>query len=162
MKKSAVEYLKKVFNLTFCAFFFVSLVYLGSQTLMWAFGEKGAPSTQYQMVGYIAAKLFLCVFPFSLCLGFAARIFENGQARALQRLIHFFLCFAAYFVFMDWLFLNTNLFFFSDVAVSATVATYVKNTIPFFIGYPVTAGITALGRALLGPKEEKEHKSILD
>ena len=162
MTQSAVQFLKKVFSLTFCAFFFVSLVYLGSQTLMWAFGEKGAPSTQYQMVGYIAAKLYMCVFPFSLCLGLAARIFDTKQARALQRLIHFFLCFAAYLVFMDLIFVNTNSFFFSDVTASATVATYVKNTIPFFIGYPVTAGITALGRALTTPKEEKVHKSILD
>ena len=162
MKKSAVEFLKKVFTLTFCAFFFVSLVYLGSQTLMWAFGEKGAPSTQYQMVGYIAAKLYLCVFPFSLCLGFAARVFDTNQARALQRLIHFFLCFAAYLVFMDLIFVNTNSFFFSDASSGATVATYVKNTIPFFIGYPVTAGITALGKVILGEKEQKEHKSILD
>jgi len=163
MKKELVCTLKRVFSLTFCAFFFVSLVYLGSQALMWAFGEVGAPATQYQMVGYVAAKLYLCIFPFSFCLGLAALIFRTARARALQRLIHFFLCFAAYFIFMDWLFLNTNSFFFSDVTSSATVATYVKNTIPFFIGYPVTAGITALGRALINPnRERKEHKSILD
>ncbi len=162
MKVGVVAYLKKVFFTAFCAFFFVSLVYLGSQVLMWAFGEQGAPSTQYQMVGYISAKLYLCVFPFSLCLGFAARIFDTDQARALQRLIHFFLCFAAYVIFMDLLFINTNSFFFSDVSSGANVATYIKNTIPFFIGYPLTAGITALGRAILKPKKEKEYKSILD
>ena len=162
MKASAVAFLKKVFFTTFCAFFFVTLLYLGF-TAMTSGGAGGDPATLFQVIGYVAIKLYMCIFPFSLCLGFAARIFDTKKSRALQRLIHFFLCFAAYFIFMDLIFNNTNAFFFSDIDTGATpVAEYILETIPFFLGYPVTAGITALGRSLLTPKEKKEHKSILD
>ncbi len=162
MKQSAIEFMKKVFATAFCAFFFITMLYLGF-TALTSGGVGGAPTTLFQVVGYIAIKLYMCILPFSLCLGFAARVFDTKKPRALQRLIHFCLCFAAYLVFMDLIYHNTNSFFFSDIDPRDTpVSDYIKFTLPFFIGYPVTAGITALGRAILTPKEEKEHKSILD
>ncbi len=162
MKANVVEFWKKVFGTTFCAFFFVTMLYLGF-TALTSGGAGGDPTTLFQVVGYLAIKLYMCIFPFSLCLGLAARVFDTKQSRALQRLIHFCLCFAAYFLFMDLIFNNTNSFFFSDIDASVTpVSEYILETIPFFIGYPVTAGITALARAILTPKQQKEHKSILD
>lgn len=165
MKGSKAEFFKKVFNNTFIAFFFISLLFLGSQTLMWLLGEEGAPDqTQYQAISFISAKLYLCIFPFSLCLGFAARLFETKKPRVFQRTLHFFLCFLAYVIFMDIFFNNTNAFFFDNLADSekAKTAKYIKDTIPFFVGYPIAAGCSAICRAIFNPKEKKEHKSILD
>lgn len=163
MKESVVAFWKKVFQTTFCAFFFVTMIYLGFLAVT-SGGKGGDPTTLFQVVGYLAGKLYMCIFPFSLCLGLAARVFDSNKARALQRLIHICLCFAAYFVFMDLIFLNTNSFFFSDIDAGDTpVSEYIKFTLPFFLGYPLTAGITALGRAIFGSKvEKKEYKSILD
>lgn len=162
MKENVVAFLKKVFATAFCAFFFVTMLFLGITALA-SGGTGGDPTTLFQVIGYVAIKLYMCIFPFSLCLGFAARVFDSQKPRALQRLIHFCLCFAAYFIFMDLIYHNTNSFFFSDIDAGDTpVSDYIKFTLPFFIGYPVTAGITALGRALIAPKKEKVHKSILD
>ncbi len=161
MKESARIFWRKVFFTTFSAFFFVTLLFLGITALV-SGGTGGAPTTLFQVLGYLALKLYLCVLPFSLCLGFAARIFDLKKSRALLRLIHFLACFGAYLIFMDLIFNNTNAFLFSDVEAAANLADYILDAIPFFIGYPVTAGITALFRSLTTPKEEKEYKSILD
>ena len=161
MKETHRTFWRKVFFTTFCAFFFVTLTFLGATALV-SGGTGGAPTTLFQVIGYLSLKLYLCILPFSLCLGFAARIFDGNRPAAVKRLLHFFACFGAYLIFMDLLFNNTNAFLFSDLEASANLSDYVLDTLPFLIGYPVTAGITALFRALITPKAEKEFKSILD
>jgi hypothetical protein len=155
MKVKTAEFLKKVFLTTFTAFFLITLLYVGVFAL---FGNNmdGGKQTFFQFFSYLFGKLFACIFPFSLCLGLSARLFEIKKPRALMRLVHFLICFAGYFIFMDlvWNFL----FEAGDVPTGQII----RHTLPFFIFYPITAGITALGRALFSPKEEKEHKSILD
>ena len=160
MKQSTIEFWKKVFITTFCAFFFVTMIYLGLQSMMLLLDEQGTPTTDLQVMGYIFIKLSFCVLPFSLCLGLAARIFDSKKPRAYQRLLHLIACFAAYVIFMDLVFNNTNAIIFGDVEDKVLISKYIKDTIPFFFFYPVTAGITALGRAIFS--SEKKRKSILD
>lgn len=161
MKETGRIFWKKVFFTTFAAFFFVTMAFLGL-TALTSGGTGGAPTTLFQVIGYLALKLYLCILPFSFCLGLSARIFDGNKPRALKRLLHFLACFVAYVIFMDLIFTNTNAFLFSDATSNANLADYIMKTIPFFLGYPVTAAVTALGRAVLTPKVEKEFKSILD
>ena len=160
MKKSTIEFWKKVFITTFCAFFFVTMTYLGLQSMMLLLDEQGTPTTDLQVMGYIFSKMCFCILPFSFCLGLAARIFDTKKPRAYQRLLHLLACFAAYLIFMDLVFNNTNSILFSNIEDKVLISKYIKDTIPFFILYPITAGITALGRSIFST--DKKKKSILD
>ena len=170
MKQSMLEFWKKVCNTTFCAFFFVTMTYIGLQSMMLLLDEQGTPTTDLQAFGYLFIKMALCIVPFSFCLGLAARIFDTKKPRAYQRMLHFFACFAAYLIFMDLIFNNTNSVVFGDIEDKVLVSKYIKDTIPFFVLYPITAGITAMGRAIFVSKEshsgvegnKKKKKSILD
>ncbi len=153
MKEKIRSFIEKVALTTFTAFFCITFVFLLVFTLS---KEQGNELYLYQSFGYIFNKLYLCVFPFSLCLGFAARIFDLKKPRALLRLYHILLCLAGYFVFMDLL------WFFVPAGQGANPSDYIKYLLPFIIGYPLTAAVTALYRAILTPKAEKKYKSILD
>lgn len=140
---------------TCLSFLCITFLYIGMIALF-SQGQDGGEQTLFQFFSYVFQKLFLCVFPFSLCLGFANRIIEGNRGRALRRLIHFFITFAAYFIFMDLVF---NLML-EDGEVP--IGQIIRHTIPFFVFYPLTVGVNALGRSLFLPKESKEVRSILD
>ncbi len=155
MKEKTVGFMKNVFLTTFTAFFLITFLYVGIFALL-GNDLDGGKQTFFQFFSYLFGKLFACIFPFSLCLGFGARLFDLNKPAALMRLVHFIACFAAYFIFMDlvWNFL----FEAGDVPTGQII----RHTIPFFVLYPITAGITALGKAIFTPKEKKKYKSILD
>ncbi len=158
MKENQIKFVRKVSFTTFLAFFLISFIYLGTFALLGKKMGGGGTQTLFQFFSYVFGKLYVCVFPFSLCLGFLNRLVEGEKNRAVMRVIHFLLGFAAYFVFMDLVF---NYLFLME---GETVATrqILLHTLPYFVFYPITLWLTSLGRALFLPKEKKEFKSILD
>ena len=155
MKKSTISFIRDVAFTTFIGFFGITFLYLGVFSLFSTGGE--AKWHLFQAFRYLFGKLFLCVLPFSLCLGFANRLFLLKKNRAVLRLIHFFVTFLAYFIFMDLLFNVLH-----EANADLQVGEVIKETLPFFIGYPLTLWATKLGRAIFGLKEKAEFKSILD
>ncbi|MBE6713560.1 MAG: hypothetical protein E7580_08675 [Ruminococcaceae bacterium] len=160
MKRSTVAFLKKVAITTVTAFSCVTMTFLAFQSLMFNLGEYGTPTSELQTINYLFIKLCLAVFPFSLCLGFAARIFDTKKPRAYQRLLHFLACMAAYVVFMVLVFDNAPALVYPEIQNKILLSTYIKHSIPFFIFYPVTAGINALGRAVFTPAEDKKEMGM--
>ncbi len=155
MKKSTISFIRDVAFTTLLSFFAITFLYLGVFSL---FSKGGVANWHlFQAFRYLFGKLFLCVFPFSLCLGFANRIFLLKKSRALLRLIHFFATFAAYFVFMDLLFNVLH-----EENADLMIGEVIKETLPFFIFYPITLWVARLGRAIFGGKEKESFKSILD
>ncbi|MBR2634975.1 MAG: hypothetical protein IKD31_05295 [Clostridia bacterium] len=155
MKESTRKWIHNVAFTTFLAFFLISFCYVGLFTLV---GDdlEGGGQTFFQFFSYLFGKLFFCIFPFCLCLGFANRMFERKTNRAVLRILHFFLVFLAYFIFMDLLF--NHLFEDGEVPVGQII----RHTLPFFVCYPITVWVTHLGRAVFLPKEKKDFTSILD
>jgi hypothetical protein len=157
MKESAIQFVKKVAFTTTLAFFLISFVYVGTFALLGRSMHGGLQSF-FQFFSYMFGKLYLCIFPFSLCLGFLNRLMEKKSNRAVLRVVHFLLGFAAYFVFMDLLFNYLYLLEGETVAFRQIIL----HTLPYFVFYPITLWVTALGKAIFLPKEKKEFKSILD
>ncbi len=154
MKKNTIDWIRDVAFTTLLSFFLISFLYLGVFSL---FTEGEANWHLFQSFRYIFGKLFFCVFPFSLCLGFANRMFAWKKNRAVLRMIHFFVTFLAYFIFMDLLF---NVIHEPDA--DPAIGEVIKETLPFFLFYPVTLWVTRLGRLLFVGKKSEDFKSILD
>ncbi len=155
MNDKTRKWVRDVTFTTCLSFLCISFLYIGMIALF-SQGEDGGEQTLFQFFSYLFQKLFFCVFPFSLCLGFANRIFDGKGHRTILRLVHFLITFAAYFIFMDLVF---NLMLEDGQVPTGLI---IRHTIPFFVFYPLTLGVTALGRALFLPKEAKSMKSILD
>lgn len=157
MKENQIVFARKVALTTFLSFFLISFLYVGVFALL---GRKmgGGMQTFFQFFSYLFGKLYACIFPFSLCLGFLNRFVEKQGNRAVKRVIHFLLGFAAYFIFMDLLF---NYLFLME-GESVGFGQILRHTLPYFVFYPIVLWVTALGRALFLPKEKKQFKSILD
>ena len=155
MKESTRKWVRDVAFTTFLAFFLISFLYVGLFALI---GDKedGGAQTFFQFFSYLFGKLYLCIFPFSLCLGIANRMMEWKKNRAVLRIIHFFVTFLAYFIFMDLVF--NYLYEDGEVAISQII----RHTLPFFVFYPLTLWVTRLGKAIVLPKEKKDFTSILD
>lgn len=157
MKESAIQFVKKVVFTTTLAFFLISFVYIGIFALIGK-NMHGGLQSFFQFFSYIFGKLYLCIFPFSLCLGFLNRLMEKKSNRAVLRVIHFLLGFVAYFFFMDLIF---NYLFLLE-GDTVPFRQILLHTLPYFVFYPIILWITALGRVFFLPKEKKEFKSILD
>lgn len=155
MKQSTIHFIRNVFFTTFLAFFCISFIYFGVFSIFKDPNSVGKWHL-YQAFSYFFGKLFGCVFPFSLCLGFANRIFSLKKNHGVLRIIHFLITFLSYFVFMDLLF---NVLHESK---DLNVGELIKETLPFFIFYPLTLGVTKIGKMIFLPKEKEEYKSILD
>ena len=159
MKEKHIKFIKDVAFTTFLSFFLISLLYIGVFALLGkSMDGGGGQQTFFQFFSYLFGKLYFCVFPFSLCLGFLNRLTEGAGNRAVKRVIHFLLGFAAYFLFMDLLF---NYLFLME-GDSVGFGQILRHTLPYFVFYPITLWVTALFRAIFLPKEKKEFKSILD
>jgi len=155
MKDNTRKFIHDVVFTTCLSFLLISFLFIGTFALIGE-GIGGGDQTLFQFFSYLFVKLYLCVLPFCLCLGFANRMFQLPLSRALLRLIHFFATFAAYFIFMDLVF---N-FILEDGTVQ--IGQIIRHTIPFFVFYPLVLGITSLGRSLFLPKEKQEYRNILD
>ena len=157
MKEKNIKFIRDVAFTTFLSFFLISMLYIGTFAF---FGRKmgGGQQTFFQFFSYLFGKLYACIFPFSLSLGFLNRMMETGGNRAVKRVLHFLFGFASYFVFMDLVF--NYLFLLEGDTVG--FGQILRHTLPYFVFYPVTLWITALGRAIFLPKEKKEFRSILD
>jgi len=161
MKDTTKEWLRRVILTTGVSFFLITFLFVGIFALIGDDAE-GGKQTFFQFFSYLFIKLFLCVFPFSLSLGFANRIMEQKKKnRAVLRMIHFFVTFAAYFIFMDLLF-NIFNFAFGFQEGQTQTGTLIRQTLPFFLFYPLTVWVNRLGRWIITPKEKREYKSILD
>ena len=155
MKEKTVTMIRKVALMTFLCFFLISLLYFGIFSIF----KMMMSATLTQFFRYVFMKLYLCVFPFSLCMGFLNRIPESTKkSRAVLRVIHFLLSFAAYFLFMDLLFSSIGL----GEGESVEGSQVLQMTLPFFVLYPVVLWITKLVRMIVLPKEKRPFKSILD
>ncbi len=155
MNESARKFVREVVFTTCLSFLLISFFYVGVFALI---GNKsgGGDQTFFQFFSYLFGKLYGCILPFSLCLGFLNRIFDRKKNRAMLRVIHFFLGFAAYVLFMD---LAWN-FMFEDGIVETRQL--FLHTTPYFVFYPLCVWTAALGRAIFLPKEKKDFTSILD
>lgn len=155
MKESKRKFIHDVAFTTCLAFLLISFFYVGVFALI---GNRleGGSQTFFQFFSYMFGKLYGCILPFALCLGFLNRLFDLKKNRAMLRVIHFFVGFAAYFVFMD---LGWN-FMFEDGDVETRQI--FLHTTPYFVFYPVSVWVRALGRAIFIPKKEKSFTSILD
>lgn len=155
MKEKHLIFARKVALTTFLAFFLISFFVLG------IYGVAGSDSQTISLLDssrFMLGKLYLCVFPFSLCLGFLNRLTEREGKCAMMRVVHFLLAFAAYFVFMDLLYS----YLFLEPGATLAMKDVLKLTLPYFVFYPITLWVTSLGRAIFLPKEKKTFKSILD
>ena len=158
MKEKNLEFCRKVAFTTFLAFFLISFVYIGIFAL---FGRKmsGGDQTFFQFFSYLFGKLYACIFPFCLSLGFLNRLTEKeGGNAAVLRAVHFLLAFVSYFIFMDLAF---N-YIFLEEGDTVGVSQILRHTLPYFVFYPITVWASKLGRFLFLPKEKKKFKSILD
>lgn len=154
MKEKTLEFARKVALTTFLSFTIITFFYLGMIVLV-SGEETGGTFPMGYCFRYTLGKL-LCIFLFSLCLGFFNRLPERKGSRALYRLVHLLLSAAVYFIFMILMFYSM---YESDSLTSQGI---LFNVILFVVGYPLTLGVTALGRAIFLPKEARVHKSILD
>ena len=157
MKEKQIVFVRKVAFTTFLSFFLISFLYIGTFALIGR-NSGGGMQTFFQFFSYLFGKLYACVFPFSLCLGFLNRYVETEGNRAVKRVIHLLLGFVAYFIFMDLLF---NYLFLME-GETVPFGQILRHTLPYFVFYPITLWVTALGRAIFLPKEKKKFKSILD
>ena len=156
MKEKSLKFIKDTVFTALLAFFLISFLYI---FVFFAVTKPTWEFAMWQFFRYIFLKLFACIFPFCLCLGLANRIFDlQKKNRALLRVVHLLATFAAYFIFMDLLFNSIVL----DAETALEARTIIMNVIPFFVFYPLTLAVTALGRAIFVPKEKKTFKSILD
>lgn len=153
MKKETRDFCRNVALTTALSFSLLTFFYLGM--LMFLNPDLQSVKTLGKFAGYIFGKL-LCLFGFSLCLGFLNRIFALKKSRALLRIIHLLATFAAYFIFL------ILLFYSMFDASGLTTQGVLINVIYFALFYPLTLGVTAIGRAIFGEKKPKERKSILD
>lgn len=154
MNEKALNFTRKAALTTFLSFTLITFFYLGMIVLV-SGDETGGNFPMGYCFRYTIGKLF-CIFLFSLCLGFLNRLPERAGKRALNRLLHLLLSFGAYFIFMILMFFSM---YESDSLTSQGI---LVNVILFVLGYPLTLGVAALGRAIFLPKEKKMHKSILD
>ncbi len=107
-------------------------------------------------VRYILGKE-LCIFLFSLCLGFANRIPEQkGKSRSLLRFFRFLAALASFGVTMILMFYGL----FDPGSLSVRGA--LLNLVLFLALYFITLGVTALLRKIFGKKDDSAYKSILD
>ncbi len=159
MKESTRAFIGRVVRTTGVTFFLVSFLFIG----IYALTGRGGPKWDFfQFFTYLFIKLYACVFPFSLSLGFINRIFEwKGKSRAFLRLAHFLLAFVAYFVFMDLAF-NVFNFSFGFYEGQTEVGTLIRMTLPFFVLYPIVVWVNKLGKAIFFPKDQEAYRSILD
>jgi hypothetical protein len=97
-----------------------------------------------------------CIFLFSLSLGFLNRLFDTKMARSLARVTHFFLSLLSYSLTL------ILMFYTMFDAKSLTTQGALLNLILFLVGYPLVLGLTALGRAIFLPKEQRSYRNILD
>ncbi len=154
MKDSVRKFIGEVAFTTFLSFTLISLFMFFTYWLILD-PQDGAKMASNYFYGYILGKLF-AVLLFSIALGFINRIFRWKKSAALLRLLHFALSFLAFGLFMVGMFSN---FFGADKVNTATV---IKQLSLYLVAYPVVVGVTALGRRIFLPREEKKFKSILD
>ena len=154
MTADVKSFVRRVAFTTFLAFTLITFFYL----LLTAFVIDYNAEFSYSFyTRYILGKL-LCIFLFSLCLGFANRLPERKKgSRALLRLFRFLAALAAFAVTMILMFYT--LF---EGPEKLTVQGALLNLVLFLILYFVTLGVTALGRRLFRTEEKKPFKSILD
>lgn len=155
MKEKQLEFVRKVALTTFVTFFLVGFMTVGLYALL---GKDAQTISLLDSSRFFLGKLYVCVFPFSLCLGFLNRIPERKGNRAVNRVIHLLLGFVAYFIFMDLIY---NYLFLGE-GETVLFREILKQTLPYFVFYPITLWVTALGRVIFLPKEKKSFKSILD
>ena len=155
MKDSAYKFFRDVIYTTATSYTILSFALLALLTLF-SDNSGGGDQTLFQAFSYLFGKLF-CVFLFSLGLGFINRVFMLKKSQALLRLIHFFGTFIWFLITMVVLFLG-----FFDMEKGLSTRGAMGNIILFLVFYPICAGVSALFRALITPKDKKEYKSILD
>lgn len=153
MKRDWREFTRKVALTTGLAFTLITFFYLG----MIAFLDDGAAKFErFVFFRYILGKL-ICIFLFSLSLGFLNRIPERAKLpHAVGRLVHFFATLFSFVLTMVLLFYTIH-----EGVDSLTVPGALLNLVLFVVFYFLALGVTALGRRIFCP-EKKEFRSILD
>jgi len=153
MNESIRKFIREVSFTTCLAFTVITFFYMGMMALT---GDRAGGSTSvFTFFSYTLGKLF-CIFLFSLSLGFLNRLFSLKKPRIILRTVHLFLSFGSFFLTL------VLMFYTMFDAKSLTTQGVLLNVILFCLFYPITLGITALGRALFLPKSEKAYKNILD
>ncbi len=153
MTPNKQDFARSVALTTCLSFTLITFFYFGMMSFI---GDRGGGNTTvFTFFSYALGKL-ACFFCFSLCLGFLNRIFVSKKPRALLRIIHLLATFTAYFIFL------ILLFYSMFDASGLTTQGVLINVIYFALFYPLTLGVTAIGRAIFGEKKPKERKSILD
>ena len=158
MKKERLEFWRKVVLTTAVTFTLLAFGYLALYT--WASDGGGASFPFGAFAGYTLIK-FAFLFAFALSVGFLNRIFDWNKPRPIKRLIHFFgtlFSFMLFVVILMSIVNGTSVDYTGTLFSGATVTPkkILGGMAGFFVIYLMCAGLSALGRKIFLPKEEKE------